>query len=42
MWTARRDHLIGVVLQAEHIGLVGAAEARHSLDQRVENRLEID
>src|SRR6516225_8167594 len=38
----RCDQVVHVVALAEHIRLVGATEVRHSLDQRVENRLEID
>ena len=39
---ARRDQVILIVSSTEHHRLVGAAEARHRLHQRVENRLEID
>src|SRR6516225_1005961 len=39
---ARRDHVIFFVSTPIHHRLIGAAEARHSLDQRVEHRLEID
>ena len=39
---ARRDQVIFIVSPPEHHCLVGAAEARHRLNQRVENRLEID
>ena len=36
------DQVIQIISPAEHIRLVGAAEARHRLHQRVENRLEVD
>ena len=39
---ARRDQVILIISPPEHHCLVGAAEARHRLHQRVENRLEID
>ena len=39
---ARRDQVILIISPPEHTRLVGAAEARHRLHQRVENRLEID
>ena len=38
----RRDQVIFIVSPPEHHCLVGAAEARHRLHQRVENRLEVD
>ena len=39
---ARRDQVIFIVSPPKHQCLVGAAEVRHRLHQRVENRLEID
>ena len=39
---ARRDQVIFIVSPPKHHCLIGAAEARHRLHQRVENRLEID
>ena len=38
----RRDQVIFIVSPPKQQRLVGAAEARHRLHQRVENRLEID
>ena len=37
-----RDQVPQVMSKMEHIHLVGAAEARHRLYQRFENRLEVD
>ena len=40
--TVKCDHVIEVISSAPHDPLVGTAEARHRLYQRVENRLEVD
>src|SRR6516225_3678244 len=39
---ARRDQMQHVVAPAEHIRLVGAAQARRGFNQRIKNRLEFD
>ena len=39
---ACRDQVIFIVSPPKHHCLIGAAEARHRLHQRVENRLEIE
>jgi hypothetical protein len=40
--TTRCDQMILVIRPPEHERLIGAAEARHRLYQRVEDRLEVD